>query len=67
LAKIFWLGDVPSKFEGIFMMKGGRMVGNGKIMAGNDWTMVGNVKVIMRGNMGKVEKRVVGIAKVVTT
>ncbi len=48
-------------------MKGERMTGNGKIMAGNDWTMVGNVKVIMRGNMGKVEKRIVGIAKVVTT
>jgi hypothetical protein len=36
-------------------------------MAGTDWTMVGNAKVIMRGNMGKVEKRVGGIAKVVTT
>jgi hypothetical protein len=29
------------------------MTGNGKIRAGNDWTMAGNVKVIMRGNMGK--------------
>jgi hypothetical protein len=36
-------------------------------MAGTDWTMVGNAKVIMRGNMGKVEKRVGGTAKVVTT
>jgi hypothetical protein len=49
------------------MMKGGQMMGNGNIMVRHDWTMAGNVKVIMRGNTGKVEKRVGGIAKMVTT